>query len=322
MNYLFGPVNSRRLGRSLGIDLTPGKVCNFNCIYCEVGQKNRLTCERKEYVPTDAVIREIDEYLAGTEVLPDVFTVTGSGEPTLHSGIGRIIRHLKSCTDIPVVVLTNSSLFYLPEVRNDLLAADIVVPSLDAARQESFEKINRPIHCSFQLEGIIAGLEDFSREYDGEMWLEVLLAKGINDSPEDIAAIRDAVARIRPQRIQLNTVARPPMETFAEPVDQQRIEEAAEELGRGYAGLIEVLPTFSEGMIKMPAGVQLPADEDGVLEMLRRRPCTRTEIGEVLKLDRHETDRIIAKLQQGGRVRETTHNGKLFYQVTDTPKTV
>jgi len=149
MKYLFGPVNSRRLGLSLGIDIMPPKVCNYNCIYCEVGATTRLTCERREYVDTAEVLAELEDFILHREAdrPPDVYTVTGSGEPTLHSSIGRIIRFLKAKTTRPVAVLTNGSLFHLAEVREALTVADIVVTSLDAARPESFRKVNRPARC-------------------------------------------------------------------------------------------------------------------------------------------------------------------------------
>ncbi|MBU4394464.1 MAG: radical SAM protein, partial [Proteobacteria bacterium] len=146
MKYLFGPVYSRRLGHSLGIDLLPPKICSLNCVYCEVGPTTDLTCDRKEYVPTEEILKEIDQVLArgAAERHIDVFTLTAMGEPTLHTGLGEIIAYLKKKTDKPVAVLTNGTLFFDPKVRAELSAADIVIPSLDAARQESFDRVNQP----------------------------------------------------------------------------------------------------------------------------------------------------------------------------------
>ncbi|MEJ2690604.1 MAG: radical SAM protein, partial [Deltaproteobacteria bacterium] len=168
MKYLFGPVNSRRLGRSLGIDLIPSKICSFDCIYCEVGAKRLITAERKEYAPLAALLAEVDSYLAqpGGADLFDMLTITASGEPTLHTGIGRLIEELRKRSAKPVAVLTNGSLLSDREVRHDLAEADLVIPSLDAARDESYRKVNRP-HPDFPIARLIEGLVRFSREYHG-----------------------------------------------------------------------------------------------------------------------------------------------------------
>lgn len=319
MNYLFGPVKSRRLGLSQGIDLIPAKICNFNCIYCEVGATTLLTCERKEYVPTAAVLAEIDELLSLDPELRrlDVFTITGSGEPTLHSGIGRVIRYLKGQTDKPVAVLTNGSLLYLDEVRADLLAADIVIPSLDAARPASYRKINRPASC-VELEEIIEGLSIFSREFAGEFWLEVLLVSGVNDWPEDIVALQQAISRIKPARIQLNSVARPPLEKFAVPLSRERMSEIAGLLAENFIGPVDILVEKEEDRSRQKT--DLPgrsAGPEAILEMLQRRPCTAAEISETLQLDPEALGRILAELERTGRIARKNHNGRGFFLAKD-----
>jgi wyosine [tRNA(Phe)-imidazoG37] synthetase (radical SAM superfamily) len=307
MKYLFGPVNSRRLGLSLGIDLLPTNICNFNCIYCEVGATRLLTCERREYFPTDEIIEEIDRLLADpSSPDPDVFTITATGEPTLHNGIGTVIRYLKTRTAKPVAVLTNGSLLFLPEVRHDLAAADIVIPSLDAALPESFRRINRPARCA-DPETIIKGLESFRQEFNGQIWLEILLVKGFNDNAQNIEALREAVRRIRPDRLQLNTVARPPLESYAAPLSQEEMETIA----AGFSGQVEIPVDF--------AGRQRnnhrPAMESEVLEMLERRPCTLADICEALNLESEPARRLLALLKDKGRLTTIIHNKKEYYQV-------
>lgn len=306
MKYLFGPVNSRRLGLSQGIDLIPSKVCNFNCIYCEVGPTVCLTCERREYFPTGEIIAEIDALLAdpGAAAL-DVFTVTASGEPTLHSGLGRVIRHIKEKAARPVAVLTNGSTFHLPEVRAELLAADLVIPSLDSARPESYRRINRPAACAV-LDDIVDGLIRFVAEFSGEVWLEILLAKGINDSEEDIAALVETVARINPARVQLNTVVRPPLESFARPLDRAAMEAVA---GR-FGGRVEIIADFSG---RRQRGFR-PLAEAEIVEMLKRRPCTAADVGEALHFDPALTAEALARLVASGTVRRSEHVGKTYYQ--------
>jgi len=307
MKYVFGPVNSRRLGISQGIDLVPPKICNFNCIYCEIGATTTHTCTRKEYIPLSELLAEIDTVLADHELLGhlDVFTITASGEPTLHSGIGKVIRYIKEKSDKPVVVLTNGSLLYLPEVRHDLLAADIVIPSLDAAREESYRRINRPAACS-PLAELIEGLITFRKEFPGKFWLEILLASKINDSPEDIAALVAAVQEIKPDKVQLNTVARPPLENFAKPLSRAELEGVASQI----PGPVEILVDFSTREREKFRNLS----EDEIIEMLKRRPCTSNDVSEALNLDPDTTQIILHQLAADGRIIETKHHDKRYYQ--------
>ncbi len=316
MKYLFGPVNSRRLGLSLGIDLVPAKVCNFNCIYCEVGPTTDLTCERKEYIPTADILAEIDAFLAQDKPpAVDVFTLTAMGEPTLHSGIGEVVRYLKARTGKPVALLTNGSLLHLPEVRRELLELDIVIPSLDAARPESYRRINRPAHCA-GLDEVIEGIRCFNQEFRGELWLEVLLAAGVNDAPEDIEALKAAIARIEPARVQLNTVARPPLEAFARPLTRRRMEEVAAELGKKFNGDLEILVDFSR---RARENFHPIVDEE-IVEMLKRRPCTVPDICESLNLEETAASAALARLETEGRVTPKDHGGRRYYQAAmDSP---
>ena len=309
MKYVFGPVNSRRLGISQGIDLVPPKICNFNCIYCEIGATTTHTCTRKEYIPLPELLAEIDTVLADRELMAhlDVFTITASGEPTLHSGIGQVIRYLKEKSDKPVVVLTNGALLYLPEVRQDLLAADIVIPSLDSAREESYRRINRPAACS-PLAELIEGLITFRQEFSGKFWLEILLASKINDSPEDIAALVAAVKKIRPDKVQLNTVARPPLESFAKPLTRTELEAVARQL----PGEVEILVDFTTREREKFRTLS----ENEIIEMLKRRPCTTTDVSEALNLDPDTTQSILQQLAASGRIIETTHDDKRYYQTS------
>jgi wyosine [tRNA(Phe)-imidazoG37] synthetase (radical SAM superfamily) len=311
MKYLFGPVNSRRLGLSLGVDLVPAKICSFDCVYCEVGRTTSLTC-REEFVPTDEVIAELDEYFTTPEggragQAPDVVTLTGSGEPTLHSGIGRIIAFLKERTELPVVVLTNGSLLGDPQVRLDLMAADIVVPSLDAARKESYARVNRPARDCGDPQGLIEGLAAFSEEFGGETWLEILLVAGLNDSEADVEALAAAVARIRPSRVQLNTVVRPPAESWARPLTADRMREIASRFG---TVPVEVIADFTGKQAR--AG---KVNREEILEILRRRPGTIEDISQASGLAEPVVARLISELAKAGGIRETIHDGRKYYQI-------
>ncbi len=311
MKYLFGPVNSRRLGLSQGIDLLTTKTCNFDCIYCEVGGTSIHTCERQEYTPTAEIIAEIDELLAQEDLAKpiDVFTITAMGEPTLHTGLGEIIRHIKEKTGKPVAVLTNGAMMHREDVRQELLAADIVVPSLDSARAESFRKIDRPAAC-VDLEEMIEGISLFCREFSGQVWLEVMLTKNINDQPRDIEALKEAIMRINPNRVQLNTVVRPPLESFAKPLTHKDLTHIAEQL----PGNVEIIASFA----KRQHNSWRSPEQGEILEMLQRRPCTASDISEALNLEPAQTSRLMEELADQGAVLKLLHQGKTYYQPPHT----
>lgn len=306
MKYLFGPVNSRRLGLSLGIDLIPAGMCNYNCIYCEVNRPKQYAAVRAEYTPTAEIIAEISTVLANPEKLKDidVFTITASGEPTLHAGLGAIIEFIKKKTTKPVTVLTNGGLLALADVRRDLAKADIVVPSLDAARKSSFQKINRPI-ANTDLQAVIGGLAKFREEFHGKFWLEVLLAEGINDQQEDINALKIAIAKIQPDKIQLNTVVRPPIEAFARPLSKERFLEIAKELGEK----VEIIASFQ----KKPAQPLKNIAEEEILEFLKRRPGTESDLCEALGADKQQIHQNIKQLAYADKIVKKTHNSKDYW---------
>jgi len=324
MKHLFGPVKSRRLGLSQGIDLLPPKTCNFNCIYCEINRAPQLSCQRSEHVPTEVILAEIDELLAdeGRVRDLDVFTITASGEPTLHTGIGRIIRHIKEKTDKPVAILTNGSQLHLQQVQDDLMAADIVIPSLDAARQESFRRVNRPAKCSADLETIIQGIADFSRKFSGEIWLEILLVENINDTPEDVTALQKAILRIRPSRVQLNTVARPPYESFAKPLTQKRMAEIKQEIVKKYDKPVDILAgskdyeTSESGKKREESADIIPPAriEAEISEMLLRRPCTASDIAATLNINLESAAEILKDMENRGCLTVKIHGGKKYYR--------
>ncbi|MDX9696748.1 MAG: radical SAM protein, partial [Bacteroidales bacterium] len=206
--HLFGPVPSRRLGMSLGVDLVPHKVCSLNCIYCECGATTKLTTERKEYVSFDEIIAELNEFFKNNPH-PEYITFSGAGEPTLNIHIGRIIEYIKyNFQGIPVAVLTNGTLLSNTLVRKELLLADLVLPSLDAAADAAFRKIDRPLK-DFSIANYIQGLIDFSKEFKGKIWLEVMIMPGYNDDLQNLNLMKDAILKINPEKIQLNTLDRP-----------------------------------------------------------------------------------------------------------------
>lgn len=214
--HVYGPVPSRRLGRSLGVDALTFKSCSFDCVYCQLGRTTNHTIERKEYIPTADILDEVRRKLENGDK-PEYISFAGSGEPTLHSGLGDIIRGIKAMTDVPVVVFTNGSLLWMPEVRADLAAADVVIPSLDGGDAALLDKVNRPA-ASLDFDRIVEGLIAFRGAFNGQIWLEVMLLGGISDDDASVDAIARLAERIRPDKVQINSVCRPPAETYALPV--------------------------------------------------------------------------------------------------------
>ncbi len=303
--HIFGPVPSRRLGYSLGVDILPLKTCNLNCVYCELGRTNRETNRRKAWVGADVILPEIERALKNTGRI-DFITFSGSGEPTLNTELGTMIRAIKKMTPIPVAVITNGTLLWLPEVRNDVAEADLVLPSLDAASRVAFKKINRP-HGTLELEKIIDGLVAFRHEYNGPIWLEILLARGFNDNPEEIDALVQAVRRIQPDKVQLNTVVRPPAEADIKPLSHAELVA----LQRKFGDRAEVIAHFEAGR-QMNQSQDVEAE---VCALCARRPVTLDEIVTSLGFSKDEVDRAIAALVFDGRLAALPHGRKVYYTV-------
>ncbi len=234
--HIFGPINSRRLGTSLGIDAIYFKVCSFDCLYCEVGITNIKTIERKEWVKKDDIIAELKDYLAKNDKKLDYITFSGSGEPTLNSKIGEIIDEIKKITNTKVAVLTNSSLIDDKNVQNELLKADLVVPSLDAVTETLFHQIDLP-HKDIKIENIINGLIEFRKIYTGQIWLEVLVLKGFNDTDEEFNKIAQCVKLIKPDKVQINNLDRKPSYDIAKKADFETVEK----LKKILSGIVEVI---------------------------------------------------------------------------------
>lgn len=302
--YIYGPVPSRRLGFSLGVDLVPYKTCSFDCIYCQLGRTTDKTVERKEYVPAGVILSQLEEILSSNPKV-DYITLSGSGEPTLNSGIGEVIRGIKGVTSIPVAVLTNGCFLYDEEVRRDLLIANAVLPSLDAVREKTFQAVNRP-HQLLDIHGIVKGLKSLRREFKGKIWLEVMLVKGVNDSLPEIKGLKRVISQVEPDRVQLNTVARPPSEEFANPLSEAELEQRKDLLG----GNCEII-AHSDEERPVPHS---KAGETAIIELLRRRPVTLQEISTSLGIHRNEAIKCLRSLEQNRMIKVHHFRGLRYYQ--------
>ncbi len=305
--HIFGPVPSRRLGKSLGIDLIPFKTCCLNCLYCECGKTTAHTLERKEYVPARAILREIDTFLSGAPSL-DVITFAGSGEPTLNTALPELFRHIQSrYPQYKTALLTNGSLFYLEEVRQSCLAFDFVLPSLDAVRQETFEKINQPA-SGLSNQKVIDGLITLSKMYSGILWVEVFIIPGINDDEVELALFKETLEKISLDRVHLNTLDRPPAFAGIQPASPERLRQIARFLAPLPVQLISR---------KAEAGPWITLsrrDIDYFLATLRRRPMTVEDLSVTLGKNINEMYVLLDALLGKKLITAQVVNNRTFYQ--------
>ena len=302
--FVYGPVPSRRLGFSLGVDILPYKTCSLDCIYCQLGPTRRTAIRRRAYFPAREVVEDVHKALASGRRI-DVITFSGSGEPTLNKSLGRIIRDLKKITRVPIAVLTNGTLLTRKDVRRDLAAADIVVPSLDAVPSAVFKAVNRP-HPALRSGKVIRALALFRKEFKGQIWLEVMLVRGINDSPPHVRALKAAINKISPDKVQLNTVVRPPAERSARPLTVRELEKIRRDLG----GQVEVVAAFA-GRRRSGAAGDLG---EAITSVLRRRPVTAPEISASLGRPPRDVAKVLASLAKAGRIRGVRHDRKTYYE--------
>jgi len=278
----------------------------MNCIYCEIGKTTNLTIQRDEYVSYQEIKEELEDYL-GTQPYLDFITFSGAGEPTLNSRIGDIITFLKKdFPDYRIALITNSSLLPDPELRKEVSGVDIILPSLDAASQKTFEKINRPVD-SLKVKDIIAGLVSFRRESKAEMWLEIFLLPGINDDEEELKSIRQAVKIIDPHRVQLNSLDRPGTERWLVKEADNKLAEIAE--------FFQPLPV--EIIARQTDKVSFPeidgAMEDKLISTIKRRPCTAEDMSRILNLHIHEVTKYLEHLHKQGIIKAQEQERGVFY---------
>lgn len=305
-HHLYGPVPSRRLGRSLGIDLVPHKICTYDCIYCQIGKTTQKTLVRKEYVPVMEVIEEVEQFLKEETSSIDYFSLSGSGEPTLHSKIRSVIGGIKEITSIPIAVITNGSLLCLEEVQQDLLYADVVLPSLDAVSSDAFLKINRPDE-GLSAERMVEGLIQFRKIYKGQIWLEILFCRGINDSQDELIRMKETIDRIQPDQIHINTVVRPPSEKWAVPLSQKEMEKISAFFGEKAIIISEFDRhpfSLTEGDIK-----------EEILNILRRRPLSLNDLSKGMGIPQNELDKYIEPLTQEKKIQKRIFGESVYYEI-------
>lgn len=305
MQHVFGPVPSRRLGYSLGVDIIPPKYCSYDCIYCQIGKTTDKEICRKRFYDPEIVIAQVVDKVATAQPV-DIVTFSGSGEPTLNSDLGVMIGELKKRIVTPVAVITNGSLLYDENVRKDLAEADVVLPSLDAVSKDIFERINRP-HPELDIEKIITGLKVFRKEFRKSIWLEIMLIRNVNDSPHELKKMAEIVADLGVEKIQLNTVTRPPSETTAGRLDEEELAEVCKLFGPA----CEVICSF-ERSAEMPAQAQWA---DIIIETLKRRPLTLDDVVKTTNLSHFQAKTKLKTLEEEGLIKSYLLGENLFYVI-------
>ncbi len=305
--YIYGPVPSRRLGLSLGIDIVPSKICTLDCVYCQIGRTTEKSTVRRDFFDLSAVLDELRLRLAeGGRI--DYITIGGSGEPTLNSQLGALIDGIRSLTAIPIAIITNGTLLCRPDVRAECGKANLVIPSLDAGDTATFEAVNRP-DPDINIEKLVSGLALFREEFSGQIWLEIFLIEGINTTPDQIEKIAAHVRRIRPDRVQLNSAVRPAAEKGIEAISRERLEAIARQMGAN----CEIIGAAPEARTDSNAH---RTGED-VLSMLKRRPCSLDDICTGLGIHPHEAAKHLGALLEQGQVVAESRGETLYYRSID-----
>lgn len=303
--YVFGPVPSRRLGFSLGVDIIPGKYCCFDCIYCQIGKTTNHEIERKSFFDPYKIVSEVIEKVNTSDHI-DYITFSGSGEPTLNSDLGLIIDEIKRSVDIPISVITSGALLSQEDVRKDLSGVDVVLPSLDAVSEDIFRYINRP-HLMIEIQSIISGLELLRRDYRGRIWLEIMLVKDINDDKEELRKIKEVIGSIRADKVQLNTVTRPPSEEITGRLTREELEEVCEFFG----DTCEIISTFE----KPPVQHEEKEWSKTVLDILKRRSLSLDDIVKITGISFYKAKNRLKLMENEGHIKSYYFHDTIYYMI-------
>jgi len=308
--YVYGPVPSRRLGQSLGINPIPYKTCNYGCVYCQLGRTLHFTNDRQQFFDPLDMWSEIQQALNLHRTNVDFMTFVGEGEPLLCSCIGWLIERIKTHTDLPVAVITNGGLLQEEPMRNELFQADVVMPSLDAGDEKTFRVINRP-HPEIHFSAVLEGYQEFRRAFHGQIWVEVMLVKDLNDSEEQLKKIRNALRTFQPDRVYINVPIRPPAEKWVKIPDDEALVRAHAILGNAVS-----IAHPEEGVFDI-SGFDSPFD--AIQAIIRRHPMREEQIIETLKdIPEAQVRQTLWELERSGKIKRITYEGKRFFVIPES----
>ena len=310
MQYVYGPMLSRRLGQSLGVDLIPLKTCNWNCVYCQLGRTVPLSNERKDFFPPEDILKEVKTAFKTYKSFQiDWIAIVGSGEPLLCKSIGWLIQQFRMMTKIPIAVITGGSLFYRPEARHDVALADAVLPTLNAGSPELYKRISRP-HPEITFEKYVEGLVKLGEEYRGHLWPEVMLIKGLNDTEDALQDIACVLQRIRCDEIHINLPVRPPAESWVQPSDEEGLIRAMVILG----DKAHVIRPVNENTVRH----NYETWTDTVTSIVSRHPLREEEVTNMLShFTSRKSDTILDEIKSSGNVQIIERYGRRFWCAAD-----
>ena len=305
MKHVFGPVPSRRLGNSLGIDPIPSKYCNFSCVYCQLGSTNYKTNTRQSFFNPKIILKEIKHALKKNEQEIDYITFLASGEPLLCKDIGELINKTKKMTKIPICIITNGALLSNLHVQKEILGADVVMPTLDAGNEKAFIRINRP-HVDIKYNKMIDGLISFRKKYAGQIWMEVMLIKDLNDSRKELEEIKKKIDRINPDRVYINVPIRPPAESWVK-VPTIITLKIANTILKPYRDITE--PEI--GNFK----VYSDDFESEFINIISRHPLKEEQIFVTFpELNKGAINKKLAELVKNKKIKKIIYDNKVFWQ--------
>jgi len=302
--YLYGPVPSRRMGLSLGISPIPKKTCNYSCIYCQLGRTDKMNIERQDFFPLEEIEEEFLNYIKKNKNY-DVVTIVGEGEPTLYKSLGKLIYFLKKTTDKPIALITNGGLLKEQSIWKELLPLDIILPSLDASKENEFKNINRP-HPSIEYKKVINGLIGFSKKFQGELWLEIMFVKDYNDSSKSIERFKSILSKVSYDRLFLNTPVRPPAEKYVKEPREDFLNSAVKSLKATPINLL-----VSEGFESIENN-----NYESILTIIKRHPMNQYEIKSFLEnrnCDNYQE--VFEKLDDSKEIEKVFYKGYNTYRI-------
>jgi len=303
MSNVYGIVPSRRLGRSLGLSTIPLSTCTYSCVYCQLGRTKNMTMERKDFFDIDELVKEVKGYIDKTDDF-DVITLVGEGEPTLYSQTGKLIKRIKQIFNKPVALITNGSLFFLEEVRQECMNADIVMPTLDAWDDKSFRTLNRPFK-TIAFEKMYKGLQDFRKDYKGDFYLEIMCVKGITDKGNNMTLLTDKINRLKPDKIFVNTPVRPPAEYWVERCSNEFVENLQKYFGSNKAVEIPSTSLYSHKIDLYYA----------IIDIIKRHPLDESGINKFCIKREEDPKQIIERLSKDSHVERIEYENKVFFRI-------
>lgn len=303
MNNIFGIVPSRRLGRSLGVSTIPISTCSYSCVYCQLGRTRNMTIRRHNFFKIDDLVMQLKGYQDKKDKF-DVITLVGEGEPTLYEQTGELIKRIKQLFDKPIALITNGSLFFLEEIRQDCMHADIVMPTLDAWDDDSFKTLNRPFK-TITFEKMYNGLVDFRGEYKGDFYLEIMCVKGITDQGNNMALLTEKINKLNPDKVFVNTPVRPPAEKWVERCTKEFIEKLQKQFKTNTDLEIPDTNLYSHNLDLYQA----------IIEIIKRHPLDQSSIEKFCKNREEDPEQMIKRLSEDTNVERIKYENKVFYRI-------